>query len=171
MICDLCRNLLKIEKINNNIQYVCINCGNSYPLTNNYTLIYESSNIETILDKKGTDIYYLPCNPREFKQCPGCPEKIVAYERIPKVFTKVYGCKCGKMWYEKIEFDDKVTVKNVTGGNDNKDEKSSASTTNTQTTNTHTTSAPTTSTQTLDTPVKKQKSNKISIAELLKHSR
>jgi DNA-directed RNA polymerase subunit M/transcription elongation factor TFIIS len=167
MICDLCRNLLKIEKINNNIQYVCINCGNSYPLTNNYTLIYESSNIETILDKKGTDIYYLPCNPREFKQCPGCPEKIVAYERIPKVFTKVYGCKCGKMWYEKIEFDDKVTVKNVTGGSDNKDEKSSTpTTTSAPITNTQTTSAPTT-----DTPVKKQKSNKISIAELLKHSR
>lgn len=150
MICGLCNNLLKIEKINNNIQYVCTYCGNSYPLTNNYTLIFESSSVETVLDKKGTDIYYLPCNPREFKQCPGCPEKIVAYERIPKVFTKVYGCKCGKMWYEKMEFGgsgvgsvaDGVavnTTKNKVDGGDMKDEKKA--------------------------------SGKVSISELLKHSR
>jgi DNA-directed RNA polymerase subunit M/transcription elongation factor TFIIS len=141
MICDKCNNLLKIEKVNNTVQYVCINCGNSYALTNNYTLIYESSNVETVLDKKGTDIYYLPCNPREYKGCPGCGEEIVAYERITKVYTKIYGFKCGKMWYEKTEFDEKtgsVVAKPVQGGGGNVDEKSN---------------------------------NKISITELLKHSR
>jgi DNA-directed RNA polymerase subunit M/transcription elongation factor TFIIS len=123
MICKSCKNLLRIEKVANKFQYICINCQSVYGIPQQYSMIYEESVAEKINDKKGGEIFFLQCNPKEWKKCPECKvDTIVAFEREPQSFVKIFGCgKCDTVWKENYK------SSKVKGGDSSADEKISLS--------------------------------------------
>ena len=100
--CTICENRLEDITTSNKLYYECTKCKKTFDATDEDTLIFTQSfnkkestmQYETMLKTAAYD----NANPKVYKDCTKCDNKIVSYVVLGHNMKYVYLCECGNMF-------------------------------------------------------------------------